>query len=165
MRILASFFIITIFPFFMSEDEAPKPKFEIDTEYCNSRYHFCLEYSDSLLPNKLISDNNDGVILKSKDESIVMTVAGSRRVLDRDTESLYRDFVEKNMMADIDSRIIYEIVERDFYEVSFISGKNYYFQKLYHRGNKYIIHQIVVPSDKSFLMNKVKENMDISLKM
>lgn len=165
MRILASFLVIIFLPFFMTKAEVPEPKYEIDSEYCNARYLFCLEYSDTLLPYKVIGDNGDGVILKSADAEMVMTVSGSRSVFGRDTRALYNDFVLTPMLNKGVSEIIYEIIDRDFYEVSFIDDSKYYFQKLMLRGNEFVILQITAPANEASQIDKVKNNMSLTFKM
>ncbi|MFK8007560.1 MAG: hypothetical protein AB8H03_14370 [Saprospiraceae bacterium] len=162
MRILASLIIMTILPFFVTKDETSQPNLKPDTEYCNSRYLFCASYPNSLLPHQLVPDNNDGIILRSEDEKVVVTLAGSRGVLNRTTWDLYNDFIKEWMTDNEDGKIIYKIIEKDHYKISFIDGENQYYQQLFNQGNKYVIYQIVVPKDMSNRIDQIKEHLNIS---
>ena len=163
MRILASFFIMALLPLFMTEEEPSSTSIEANAEYCNPRFNFCLQYPDSILPFRFVSENNDGVILKTKDERVVVTVSGFRTINNRDTWQLYEDFVEKELATKKDSRILYEIVENSYYKTSFINGNYKFFQQLYNRGNKYVIYQIIAPKTMAFKINKIREYIDLSL--
>lgn len=147
----------------MSEEKPTSPDLLItDGEYCNTRYYFCATYPDTLLPIKLISDNGDGVILRTADDQVVVTLAGSRSILNRNTPELYDDFVSEWMTNNDDGRIVSHTIEIPYYEVSFIDGKQHYYQKLFHRGNKYLIYQIVTPIEEAHRIDKVRKHLDIS---
>ena len=162
MRMLLNILIFTALPFMIPE-KSPTPAVLIaDSEYCNARYFFCVEYPDTLLPNKTISDNGDGIILSSDDNEVVVTIAGSRSVLNRRTPDLYADFVADRITKDEDSRVIYEIVDRKYYEVSFIDGAYHYYQKLFHQGNKYVIYQIVTPVGKDHKIDKIRNHLSVN---
>ena len=163
MRIVVSFFIMALLPLFMSEEESPSVTIKVDKEYCNPRFNFCVQYPDSLLPIHVVSENNDGIILKSKDQSIVVSVSGFRSINGRDTWDLYDDFVASELADNTNSRILYEIIENSYYKTSFIVGNYRYFQTLYHRGNKYVIYQIIAPETMAFRIDKIREYVDLSL--
>lgn len=159
--------IMSVFPFFMTEENKsePLPNFAPDTKYCNTRFHFCTEFPDTLLPTRLVSDNHDGIILRSSDDEVVVTIAGSRDVMNRDTWDLYDDFVGEWMTDNDDGQIIYEIIQRPSYRVSSIDGDRQYWQKLYHLGNKYVIYQIVAPKNERQRINQIRDNLTISFDM
>ncbi len=162
MRIIASVIIMTIFPFFVTNEEIPEPNLEPDTTYCNSRYFFCASFPDSLLPVQLVSDNDDGIILRSEDEKVVVTIAGSGGVLNRDTWDLYDDFVSEWMVDNEDGKIIDEVIKQPYYKVSFIDGDHQYYQQLFNQGNKYVIYQIVAPKNTPNRIEQIKEHLNIS---
>ncbi len=165
MRIIASFIIMAVLPFIVTNEETHQPNLTPDKEYCNSRYLFCATYPDTLLPIQLVPDNSDGIILKSKDEKVVVTIAGSRSVLNRDTWDLYDDFVSEWMVDNENGRIIYEIIEKGYYKVSFIDGDHQYYQRLFHQGNKYLIYQIVAPKNMSGRIDQIRKHLDISFEI
>lgn len=153
---------MAILPFFLTKEKIPQPSLEQDTEYCNSRYFFCASFPDTLLPIQLVSDNDDGIILRSEDEKIVVTIAGSRGVLNRDTWDLYDDFVSEWMVNNKDGKIITEKINKSYYQVSFVDGDHQYFQQLFNRGNRYIIYQIAAPKNMSERIDQIRKNLDIS---
>jgi len=159
MRIIYSFIIIAILPFFVSK-KAPEP----DVRYCNARFQFCVEFPDTLLPVQVISDNSDGIILKSKDEKVVATIAGIQGVTSRNTWDLYDDFVGE-WMEDEGVKIISENIEQNYYKVSFIDGKNKYWQHLFNMGDKYVIFQIVAPKSEAHQIDKIREHLQLTFNM
>jgi len=133
--------------------------------YCNSRYHFCVEFDPSILPMHEVSDNNDGIILYSNNKDISVTISGSLDILDTDTKRLYEDFIGEWMINNQDGRILYEVIKPQYYEVSFIDQDYQYYQKLYTRGDYQLIYQIEVPIDQQTEIDAIKNSLDISFEL
>ena len=165
MRFIINIIIITVFPFFIQKSEEPIITYPDlpNIEYCNSRYNFCIEYSPSTLPKKLISDNGDGIILYSKNNTEKVSISGSWSVLNWDCWQLYEDSVTKKIKESPDSRLIYGIVTPEYYEASFIDGDLHFYRKLYHLGSKYIEVQIIVPKGQKDRINEIREEIELSI--
>ena len=69
----------------------------LTNEYCNERFDFCLKYS-SVLSQKDISSNEDGIILRSDNQDIHLRVFGYHNMLDNNAaEELDNYFDMVNM--------------------------------------------------------------------
>lgn len=166
MRILASFIIMASLSFFIPKEDheyTNENHLALDSKYCNARFDFCTEYPDTLLPYKFISKNNDGITLQTKDEKVIVIVAGIRRVLDQDIDALFDDYVTDRLKHFEDGKIFYEEFKDNYYKTSFTDGKYHYLQKLYTLNDKNIIYQIKAPSTMSFRISEIDNHLDISL--
>ena len=142
MRIFISLLVMVTLPFIISD----RAENAIDTaKYCNARFQFCVEYPIDILSDKIISDNGDGIILRSKEEQVSATFLGSWNVENKTPKELYQLYVGKKVNRDSDSELVFkEISEKDF-EVSFIDGAFQVYERLYVLDDKFLLFQIKAP--------------------
>lgn len=163
MRLLLSYLIIASFPFFIPKEEWKQRSIaEVEySEYCNPRYNFCVEYPVDDLPVKILSDNGDGIMIQSERQNFVATIAGSYGVQGRNTWDLYKNLVTDRLDKDNDDQVRYVIVTEDYYETMFKMGDRFLYQKLIHRGNKYILMELEGPSGNYYALRDLKEEINL----
>ena len=60
------------------------------TNYCNSRFGYCLTYPVSILVPQPVADNGDGRKFLSNDNEVEMLVYGTENALDQTLAGMYR---------------------------------------------------------------------------
>ena len=163
MNLLLRICIIAIFPFFLQKETntiTVKPE-EVIKTYCNPRFDFCVEYPSNVLSNVILSDNADGVILTTEPADVNVVVSGGWSVSVRNSWDLYNDFIERKLEDYSEIRIRYSIVRNSYYEVVYFLDEMYYYQKLINKGNKHVVMQIEVPSDKYSMIKKLRKQIDL----
>lgn len=161
MRLLMNFIFIFLLPFLMPKSEEAIPV-ETYSEYCNARYDFCVNYPSSILSNKFISDNNDGVILSNTTNNITVTVSGSPVVSGKSVADMYDDIVAKHLDEEDGDREVYIIIQDDYYEVSFIRGNQRYYQKLKREAGDDIMLEIVGPKASKKTLKDLKNKIELT---
>ncbi|MBL4934272.1 DUF5050 domain-containing protein [Clostridium sp. YIM B02515] len=91
-------------------------------KYINDRFGFSIEYPGTFVV-KLTPDNNDGIVLSSKDGSAELTVSGINNVLDETVTSNY------NKLLQAHSDAAYKTQQNNWHIVSWIEGDKIVYQK------------------------------------
>ncbi len=158
---LGLFSLLFAFTSFEKNTSNSTQQITFDAEYCNMDYFFCLEYPADILSNEKII--KDGVKLSSDDNDVVVTVKGNHDVKGRDSWKLYNDLIEENPNYKCDVSFKYEIITPEFYNISYKTNGKSVYQKLFNRGNKYVVYEILVPENKEYLLKNIRERLDLDL--
>lgn len=162
MRILAC--LILAITFFVPQVETEEIPLYVSEQTCNARYGFCINYPEEEFPYEFNSDNNDGIILQSKDKKVGITVAGMRKAFYKDTYDIYDELVGELIGNIEEGKIFSKEIKKDSYETYFTDGHHHYFQKLIIQDDNYIIYQIEAPTTLSFRIPLVKEKVRVSFR-
>ena len=108
-------------------------------KYCNSRYGFCVEYPESLLTQKHISANNDGLAVLSADGNYQLRVYGYFNVMGWGVNEEYVDFLEvtqSNTQAEV--KELEKNFSEDQFEVLLMVGKKLHYERTILKGNHFV---------------------------
>ena len=132
------------------------------TEYCNSRFQFCVEYPTSIFPEKIIPDNGDGITLTSKKEHLSATFFGSWNVDNKTPKELYQLYIGKKVNQDPDSELVFKDISSKDFEASFIDGEFQIYERLFVVDDKFLVLQIKAPEKDNERIDIVRKNIKIT---
>lgn len=134
-----------------------------DNLYCNSDYHFCVEFPASILTihSNLIQDK--GILLQSKDGFSQMSISISPQPENATTKDVFLSYTNsKTGMAGKDAKIISSLFGEDFYECFFMIGLDYFYHKNYHFDDYYVRIEIKAPINMPDKMQVIRQQVNIS---
>lgn len=164
MRILFSFVVLFVLPFFIPEENSPTTSNTVLSEYCNARYEFCVEYPSSFFDTEVKADNGDGMIAYSKDVRYKLSMAGSKNVANQDCWNLFEQQIKLPLEAESDSRILYMVIQNDYYETAYFRGEYAYYRKLIRSGEDNIILEIQSPRKNYSKLKRLKKKVRLTSK-
>ena len=109
-------------------------------KYCNSRFGFCLDYSPGLLPQKHISENNDGVALLSADGNAQVRASGYFNVMGWSVAEEYHDLLEV-LESNHPGEEVKELEKKigvDDFEVLLQVGRTLHYERTYLKGQHFV---------------------------
>ena len=172
MRLVISLFVILGLPaLFVASKSNPRTGQEPQlravptalSNYCNSRFNFCVDYSADLLPTQQVAENGDGVILRSDVGAAQVKVNGSHNVFSWTPAELYTFTLENALSSEPkDVAVVSKLIGEDFYECLLLDdGKNIYV-KAFFVGDHYVQMFIEVPANRPELMDSLREDVRIT---
>ena len=138
---------------------------ETDGKYCNARFDFCIQYPSTLLTEKTMSDNDDGIRLTSKDGKVCAEASGAYNVGNWSLTDIY-DFTFQDITADYPDQVRYISynIGKTSYEATFQYGNElHYYKTMLHHDNSYVTLMIAVPKGMEELLNSLKKEMSLDL--
>jgi hypothetical protein len=124
-----AFFLLTLLPVFYGKN--PNPKIADGYKsYCNSRFQYCIDYPDFLIP-KPESENGDGRIFENKKGAKILTVFGRiNQDADGNPLSLKTQFESDiKTMQENRKNITYKKLGKTFYVLSGTDNEKTFYQK------------------------------------
>ncbi|MEK7253768.1 MAG: hypothetical protein AAB316_03425 [Bacteroidota bacterium] len=166
MRPLFELAIIVTLPFmFFGEDKTTAVYKPSKAQYCNSRFEFCVSYPATLLPHQKVSDNDDGVVLRTSDQIGEVSVTGSYNVLQWSPKELFDFTIEQDMEGQKGFTLISSDFNNKDYESRFkLKGKEFYHKAYFHK-DFYILEIISVPASEPELLTKLQEEVSVNFHM
>ncbi len=134
-----------------------------DSQYCNSRFNFCMEYPEDLFSKKFESDNGDGVHIFSKNEDMYVEAFGSYNVMNWTPEDIYF-FLGDNLKGDY--TIVKELshhIGDDSYDVVYRVDDELRYYKSLLQNNSYLTLVISVPVGMEELLNSLKNEVILTV--
>lgn len=170
MRPFISMLIIVLMPFMFfsiyggKNVDLPKDKTVLlsKSNYCNSRFDFCVIYPATVLPNQEVSVNDDGVILKTAEGKAEVNVFGSYNITNWSPQELF-EFSINSLVENKKEKVeIYSSTfGEDYYECYFEIGNNNYINRSYFVKDYYISLMIKVPKDEPILYQKLLDEVTV----
>jgi hypothetical protein len=169
LKPLISLIIIICLPFLffiINDDEiTEKPEEMVLTSisnYCNTRFDFCVLYPSGILPFQEVSPNDDGIILKTKNGQSEVNVHGSYNIMQWKPNDLF-EFTVNSMTEDKDgAKILSTVFENDYYESFFIFENNNYFLRSFFVDDYYVSLVVKVPVDEPLLMEQLRKEVKVT---
>ena len=173
MRPLINIAIIFVLPFAISSsskeattaNEPTTVVVEDNGKYCNARFDFCVKFPDLLLTEKIVSDNDDGIRLTSKDGKVCAEISGIYNVGNWSLTDIY-DFTFEDITTDYpdDVKYVSYHIGKTSYDAIFeYGGELHYYKTLLHKNNSIVTLMIAVPKGMESLLNNLKEDIEIDL--
>ena len=170
MRPFTSLLIIISLPlFFFPTHSGKKLSASANTispsisNYCNSRFDFCVAYPAVTLPIQEVSVNDDGVILKTVDEKSTVSVNGSYNVTNWSAEEVF-EFTINSITEEKEGQLkmISKIIGDHFYECYFSYDGCYYFNRCIFVDDYYISLLLTTPVNYPMLMQQLKKEVSVT---
>ena len=91
--------------------------------YHNDRYQFSIEYPD-IFNDKMLPENNDGIIFRNADKGVELTISGINNVLDETVQTVYEEACSRLR------NIIYQCQKDDWYVLSWTEDDKMFYKKV-----------------------------------
>lgn len=136
-------------------------------KYCNSRYHFCVEYPAELFTQKDLSENNDGIVLTSAEGDVQVRAYGYYNVMDWPIQDEYEDFLTVvKSSSDEPVEDVTTTFSGDSFECTMKVGKTIHYERTMLIGENFINLTIVTNrrglNDPSHALEVLKDLVRIS---
>lgn len=156
--IFISMFALSLSVSLLGLKVADKPSCQ---QYCNGRFHYCLDYPASLFSKTYFSPNEDTLLFTTLDTLGEVSVIGT--VTDRKLDShLAFEQRMRALTASGGSANVLSITNGDdYYEVNFLYDGHWYHQKAGFFRTYDVLFTIKVPVNRPELMMRLKEDVDI----
>ena len=109
-------------------------------KYCNSRFGFCVDYSPVLLPQKHVSENNDGLALISSDGNSQVRASGYFNVMGWSVAEEYNDLLQvmRSAHPGVQIKELEKKIDVDQFEVILEVGRMIHYERTILKGQHFI---------------------------
>ena len=164
MKLLLNLAIIMGLPLlFVGVRKESKSYSHSKAQYCNTRFEFCVNYPAPLLPEQRVSDNDDGVILKTTDRSSQVSVYGSFNVFKWTPKDLFEFTIKELPGGGGDIKVLTSLFGDDFYECAFLHGTSQYYHRGYFVKDRYVQMVAQTPVNRPEMMSRLREDVTVQL--
>ncbi|MCB0519748.1 MAG: hypothetical protein H6577_16655 [Lewinellaceae bacterium] len=131
-----------------------------DAQYCNNRFDYCLDYPNSLLPDRYLSPQSDTLLLKSVGQIAEVSVMGKLGKTGSTPERVFEKNLQFIISKNGKATVISTLFGEDFYEANFLCGDFTYQQKAAFSETRSALFTIKVPVNRPELMVRLKADLD-----
>jgi hypothetical protein len=158
-RLFNCIFSVVLLFFNGRSDGSPE---ENPGRYCNALFHFCIQYPASLFSERLVYDDQSGILLKTADGLSQVEIRGSACQPCGSPSEVFRETIAKNTLSGNQPLIISTLFGDDFYEVLFVSEGRNFFQKCNFVAGGYVLEEISVPVNRPQLLARAREDVVVN---
>lgn len=137
------------------------PTIRSGQQYCNERFHYCLDYPASLFPGTFISTDGDSLLLRTADQLGELSVIGTNTEGKQDSHLAFEQRLRALAKPDESPNILSIINGDDYYEVNFLFDGHWYHQKAGFFPTYDVLYTAKVPVNRTELMVRMKADVRI----
>ncbi len=130
-------------------------------QYCNPRFHYCLDYPGSMFPNAYFSTDEDSLVFKTADGFGELSVIGTPSAAKLDSHLAFEQRMRALTSTGGQANILSIINGDDYYEVSFLHDGHWCHQKAGFFPTYDVLFSIQVPVNRPEMMTRMKEDVRI----
>jgi hypothetical protein len=138
--------------------KAPVPLFA--QQYCNQRFHYCLDYPASMFPFTFISPDEDSLVFSTADKLSELTVIATPAADKLDSHQAFEERL-KSLTKGQPYTILSIINGDDYYEVNYLFGGYWYHQKAGFFPTYDVLYTAKVPVNRTEMMVLMKADVRI----
>ena len=164
MKILLNVLIFISLPFIF-QSAGPAETASDSEQYCNNRFNYCLSYPADYFTSINGSPNGDGVLFSAPEKETKVRVAGAYNVMDWSVEDVYYFSFEELLKKDKSIELVESTMDDSWGEglIRFKEEKKMKFFQINLLDNAYVVVMITVPDDSFDLLDRLKEEIQLTI--
>ena len=153
--------LVALFLAFYEAKKTPRESHKLSERYCNSLFHFCVKYPESLLPYRELLPDSSGIGLQPFNRSALVTVRGDRTAAGRSPRAYFQEY--QNTLASLQKplNILDTLYGADYYEAYFTWQTESLFHQAFFFEDYCVIMIVRVPIDQPLLLKQIRSEVQL----
>ena len=131
-------------------------------QYCNTNYHFCLDYPASALQLSETSADKAFANFMSEDQSVRLEVTSKENPEDWSLEDIYYMTFEDKLRRNPDLEIVNEIFNKSDFELLYHENDQLHYHHVYKHGKQYVQLSMYLPKAQKQRFEQLKSQLTLT---